>query len=80
MDNNRVIEYAILFPYTFTLCHRNLNLRLHTYLLQIHLVGVVPGFEKLASALLLQWHYHNIISPAKQDVGQQLLVHLKRHE
>lgn len=39
-----------------------------TYLLQIHLIRIVPGFKKLASALLLQRYYHNVISPRKKRI------------
>lgn len=38
------------------------------YLLQIHLVRTIPGFEKLAGALLLQRYHDNIITPAKYKV------------
>lgn len=37
-----------------------------TYLLQIHLIRIVPGFGKLARALLLQRYNHDVISPRKE--------------
>lgn len=42
------------------------QIMLWTYLFQIHLIRIVPGFEKLASPLLLQRHHHYVISPERK--------------
>lgn len=38
----------------------------YSYLLQVHLVWAVPGFDKLPRALFLQRDHHNVVSPSER--------------
>lgn len=50
-------------------------LNFRTHLFQVHLVGVVPGLEELAGALLLQRDHHDVKGPGKQGRGTHIRDH-----
>lgn len=37
-----------------------------SYLIQVHLVRLLPGIQELPSSLLLQRHHHHIVTPETQ--------------
>ena len=43
------------------------------HLIQVHLVGLLPGIQELPSSLLLQWNHHDVVTPeTQQEVGSGL--------
>lgn len=39
-----------------------------SHLIQVHLVGLLPGIQELPCSLLLQRHHHHIVTPKTQQV------------
>lgn len=52
--------FLYLLCYIFNCCHHRTS-----HLVQVHLVGLLPGIQELP-LLLFQWHHHHIITPETQ--------------